>query len=245
MNTIIELLKSHRSIRKFKNTEVDDETVKTIVETAQCAATSNHVQAYTVIRVTDMVMRNKIAELSGGQPWVAQAPLFMIFCADLNRLEKACRIHKKEMAQGIAEQFIVATVDTALMAQNAMIAAESMGLGGVYIGGIRNDPQKVCDLLRIPEKAYPVFGMCLGYPEHDPPVKPRMPVETVLRTNRYGVRDEDKLLHAYDRTMNTYYKTRDSNLKDQTWTEQMAEFMKKKIRPHMKSFLQNRGFFNR
>ena len=245
MNPTIDLLKSHRSIRKFKDTPVDDEIVRIIIETAQCAATSNHVQAYTVIRVIDKKVRREIAKLSGPQAWVEQAPLFLVFCADLTRLEMACGMHAKEMANGFAEQLVVATVDTALLAQNAMITAESLGLGGVYIGGIRNDPRKICDLLHIPEKAYPVFGMCLGYPDHAPPVKPRLPVEAIFKTDQYDRKSEDGYLKAYDRITNTYYQTRDSNLKDQTWTRQIADFMGQKIRPHMKSFLQKQGFFIR
>jgi len=87
--------------------------------------------------------------------------------------------------------------------------------------------------------------MCLGYPDHDPPVKPRLPIEAILKTDRYDRENENSCLQAYDRVTNTYYQTRDSNLKDQTWTGQMAEFMSKKFRPHMKSFLKNRGFFIR
>ncbi|MCG6911228.1 MAG: oxygen-insensitive NADPH nitroreductase [Deltaproteobacteria bacterium] len=245
MNATMALQRSHRSIRKFKATPVSIDLVKTIIETAQCAATSSHVQAYTVIQVTDKVVRRRIAELSGPQAWVEQAPVFLVFCADLNRLEKACSLHGKKMAQGFAEQFVVATVDTALLAQNALIAAESLGLGGVYIGGIRNDPQKVCDLLEITGKAYPVFGMCLGYPGHNPPVKPRLPVEAVFKIDRYDRDNEDAFLRAFDRVTNTYYRNRDINLKDQTWTGQIAEFMSRKVRPHMKSFFQKRDFFIR
>ena len=245
LNATIKLLKSHRSIRKFKKTGVPDELVRTIIAAAQCAATSSHVQAYTVIQVNDPTIRREIAELSGPQEWVEQAPVFLVFCADLNRLDKACRMHAKEMARGFAEQFVVATVDTALLAQNAMIAAESLGLGGVFIGGIRNNPGKVCDLLHIPEKAYPVFGLCLGYPDHAPPVKPRLPVEAILESERYNRENEDGCLQAYDRVANAYYRTRDSNLKNQTWTGQIADFMSRKVRPHMKSFLQKQGFFIR
>lgn len=245
MNPTIELLRSHRSIRRFKKTKVDDELVGMIVETAQCAATSNHVQAYTVIQVNDKKVRQEIAELSGPQAWVEQAPVFLVFCADLTRLETACSMHASKMARGFAEQFVVATVDVALLAQNAMITAESLGLGGVYIGGIRNDPRKMCDLLHIPENAFPIFGMCLGYPDHTPPLKPRLPTETILKTDRYDRKNEDGFLNAYDRITNAYYQTRDSNLKDQTWTGQIADFMSQKIRPHMKSFLQEQGFFIR
>jgi len=245
LNPIIKLLTSHRSIRKFKKRKVDDELVRIIMETAQCAATSNHAQAYTVIRVMDKAIRREIAALSGPQIWVEQAPVFLVFCADLTRLETACSTHAKEMAQGFAEQFVVATVDTALLAQNAMVTAESLGLGGVFIGGIRNDPRKICDLLHIPEKAFPVFGMCLGYPDHAPPVKPRLPLEAIFKTDQYNRENEDGFLRAYDRVTNTYYQTRDSNLKDQTWTGQIADFMSQKVRPHMKSFLQKQGFFIR
>jgi nitroreductase len=245
INPTIALLKSHRSIREFKDRPVDDALIRIVIETAQCAATSNHVQAYTVVRVIDQKVRREIANLSGPQAWVEQAPVFLVFCADLTRLETACNMHAKEMAQGFAEQFVVATVDTALLAQNAMITAESLGLGGVFIGGIRNDPRKICDLLHIPEKAFPVFGMCLGYPDHAPPLKPRLPAEAIFKIDRYDRENEDGFLQAYDRITNAYYQTRDSNLKNQTWTGQIADLMSRKIRPHMKSFLQKQGFFIR
>ena len=243
MNTIIDLMRSHRSIRKFSDRKVTDETLAAIVSAAQCAATSHFVQAYTVIRVKDLVKREAIAQLAGPQVWVARAPVFLVFCADLTRLAAACRIHGTAMEKGWAEQFVTATVDAALLAQNVLLAAESLGMGGVFIGGIRNDPQKVCDLLVIPDQAYPVFGMCLGWPAHDPPPKPRLPVEAVLFSDRFPERHDVDTLAAYDRTTNQYYLGRDSNLKDETWTRQMAGFMSRVIRPHMKAFLEKKGFY--
>ena len=243
MNPTIDLMQAHRSIRKFTEREVDDETLKTIIAAAQCAATSHFVQAYTIIRVQNMKKRQAIAELAGPQVWVAQAPVFLVFCADLSRLEAVCRVHDTVMQKGWAEQFVTATVDTALLAQNVLLAAESLGLGGVYIGGIRNDPQTVCDLLAIPDQAYPVFGMCLGWPAHDPPPKPRLPVDAVLYTDRYPRQADTDMLAAYDRTTNHYYLNRNNNLKDETWSRQMAEFMGRVFRPHMKAFLKKKGFF--
>lgn len=245
MNPTLDLIRAHRSIRKFSDRAVDDETLKTIIATAQCAATSHFVQACTVIRVKDPEARKTIANLAGPQVWVERAPVFLVFCADFNRLQTACRMHAATMQKGWAEQFVTATVDAALMAQNVLLAAESMGMGGVFIGGIRNDPQTVCDLLAIPDQAYPVFGMCLGWPAHDPPPKPRLPVEAVLFEDRYPEDHDTALLAAYDRTTNHYYLNRNSNLKDETWTRQMAEFMGRVIRPHMKAFLEKKGFFLR
>ena len=134
-------------------------------------------------------------------------------------------------------------MDTALLAQNVLLAAESEGLGGVFIGGIRNDGQTVCDLLDIPDQVYPVFGMCLGYPSHDPPPKPRLPVEAVLFDDRYPQQHDLAVLDEYDRVTNHYYLNRNSNLRDETWTAQMADFMGKVIRPQMKAFLEKKGFF--
>ena len=243
MNAAIDLLKAHRSIRKFTERAVDDETLAAIVSAAQCAATSHFVQAYTIIRVRDPHKREIIARLAGPQVWVARAPVFLVFCADLNRLETACGMHGTTMQKGWAEQFVTATVDAALLAQNVLLAAESLGLGGVFIGGIRNDPQTVCDLLEIPDQAYPVFGMCLGWPAHDPPPKPRLPVASVLFTDRYPAAHDTDLLGGYDRTTNHYYRHRNSNLRNETWTRQMAEHMGQVIRPHMKAFLEKKGFF--
>jgi len=242
-NPTIDTMQAHRSIRKFQNKPITNEILETILSAAQCAATSNHVQAYTIIQIRKPTMRQTIAEICGHQAWIVQAPVFLVFCADLNRLQTACERYGKEMALGYAEQFIVATVDTALIGQNTLLAAESLGLGGVFIGAVRNDPQKICDLLEIPDQAYPVFGMCLGYPDDDPPVKPRLPLEAIFKQETYSSDDRDTLLEAYDRTTRHYYRSRNSNLKDETWSHQMAAFMSKIIRPHMKEFLSQQGFF--
>jgi len=242
-NPTIKTMRAHRSIRKFKNEPVAPEDLETILSAAQCAATSNHVQAYTVIQISKPAMRQTIAGICGDQAWIVQAPVFLVFCADLNRLQTACERHAKEMVQGYAEQFVVATVDTALMGQNTLLAAESLGLGGVFIGAVRNDPQRICELLEIPDQAYPVFGMCLGYPDDDPPTKPRLPLGAVLKRETYASEGIDTLMDAYDNTTCQYYRSRDSNLKDETWSHQMAEFMSKVIRPHMKDFLSQQGFF--
>ncbi|GAB6904574.1 Oxygen-insensitive NADPH nitroreductase [Desulfosarcina cetonica] len=243
MNATIDLMRAHRSIRKFSDRAVDEATLETIIAAAQCAATSHFVQAYTVIQVRDAAKRKAIAQLAGPQAWVEKAPVFLVFCADLSRLETACDMHAATMQTGWAEQFVTATVDAALLAQNVLLAAESLGMGGVFIGGIRNDPQTVCNLLEIPDQAYPVFGMCLGWPAHDPPPKPRLPVKAVLVTDRYPENHDRQCLEAYDRVTNHYYLHRNSNLRDETWTAQMAEFNSRIIRPHMKAFLEKKGFF--
>ena len=240
MNQVIDLLKNHRSIRKFTDQAISNDKVMAIIEAAGSAATSNLIQAYSVIRVTDTENRKQLAKFAGSQTWVEKSPVFLVFCADLKRAEDACLFENKEMASGFAEQFLVATVDVTLAAQNAMIAAESLGLGGVFIGGIRNEPEKVCDLLNIPKHVYPIFGMCLGYPDEKPEQKPRLPVNVVLKEEYYQSGESD--LERYNEICSEYYKSRSTGARDETWTRQIANMASTPLRAHMKEFLNKKGF---
>lgn len=242
MNTTIELLQSHRSIRKFTDQTLEQNTVDELVRCGQAAATSSNVQAVTVVQVHDKAKRETLAELAGGQPYVAASGAFLVYCADLNRPRFACERQGGEFSPGMTEHFIIATVDVALAAQNTVIAAESMGLGICYIGGLRNKPAEVSELLALPEHVYPVFGLCLGYPDQDPEVKPRMPLKGVLMHDQYDASVFDEALTDYDETVSEYYKTRTSGKKDSTWSQEMRALVGKESRPHMNGFLKSRSF---
>ncbi|MDQ7735494.1 oxygen-insensitive NADPH nitroreductase [Halomonas sp. SpR1] len=240
MNDVIELLKSHRSIRKFSDRPIPRELLLELIQAGQGAATSSHVQAYTVIHVKNQANREQIAELAGGQGYIATCADFLVFCADMKRPTEASERTGANVVRGMTEQLLVATVDTALMAQNVAVAAESEGLGICYIGGIRNNPQQISDLLRLPKHVYPVFGMCLGYPDQEPEVKPRLPVEAVLKEDYYT--KDDKQVEAFDTTMQAYYQARSSSNKDTDWSRNLKPLFDNKLRPHMRDFLIERGF---
>ena len=241
MNAVIDLLKSHRSIRKFTEQKIDDDTLSEIIRAGQSAATSSFLQGTTVIRVQKPEVREAFVELSGGQKYIASAAEFLVFCADLRRASNCCELHGANATEGFLEQFIIATVDVALMAQNAVTAAESLGIGICYIGGIRNDPACVTDLLGLPRGVYPVFGLCLGYPAQDPEVKPRLPLSIVMKNDTYS--DDAALAIAdYDEHVREYYRTRTGGKKEMSWSEQMAGLLSKESRPHMREFLRGQGF---
>lgn len=242
MNDVIKLLQSHRSIRKFSDKVVDEETINSIIASGQAAATSSNVQATTVIQVKDPDARQKLVEYSGGQKYVATAGAFFVFCADLKRAAQACDSQGGEFTQGMTEHFIIATVDVALFAQNCTIAAESLGMGICYIGGLRNNPTKVCELLELPQNVYPVFGFCIGYPEQDPEVKPRLPIESVLMQERYDSSLLAPGIDAYDEHIRAYYRSRTGGKKDSCWSEEMRALVGKESRPHMRKFLESQGF---
>ena len=208
MNPTIELLKSHRSIRKFKDQQIPRELFEELIRAGQCAATSNHVQAYTIIHVVNPEKRKKLAELAGGQAYIETCSDFLVFCADMKRATESAEKAGAEVVRGMTEQLLVASVDAALIAQNVVVAAESEGLGICYIGGIRNNPQEVSELLNLPEHVYPVFGLCLGYPDQDPEVKPRLPLAAILKQDAYDDSDDEALVGSFDDTITGGYSFR-------------------------------------
>lgn len=244
-NETLRVIHAHRSIRKFKPIPLEDATVRAIVVAAQMASTSNFSQSYTVIAVTDEAKRREMARLADDQEFVASAGAFLVWCADLHRHQVACNTHGHLIRGDSLEAFLLATVDTALAAQTAMLAAESMGLGGVYIGAIRQSLEEVSALLELPELVYPVFGMCLGYPDEDPIPRPRLPVETVLHIDRYRTEGLEETLRDYDQVTAEYYARRSGGRLRDTWTARMARLFGTVRRQGLRPFLESKGFLLR
>ena len=245
MNPTIDLLINHRSIRKFTDAQVGDDLLHQLIFAGQAAASSSFLQGVTIIRVADPAKRAAFKEITGGQAYVETAPEFVVFCADLSRPMRCCIEHGGSPSEGLTEHFIIATVDVALYAQNLAVAAESAGLGICYIGAIRNDVTRSAALLDLPQQVYPVFGMCIGWPDQDPEVKPRLPLSVVLKENSYSIDGEAEAIAAYDEEMRAYYTTRSANIKSQGWSEQMAGLLGKESRLHMRPFLESKGFLKR
>ena len=242
MNAVHTLLNSHRSIRKFTDQKIDDALLETIVSTAQSAATSSFLQGATVIRVRLPESRKKMAAYAGNQAYVESAAEFLVFCADLKRPGNCCEQYEKPFAGDFTEHFIIATVDVALMAQNMVIAAEAAGLGICYIGGIRNKPREVSDLLQLPKGVYPVFGLCLGYPDQDPECKPRLPLSVIMKDEVYNEEGDAESIAAYDEQVREYYRQRTGGGHGICWSEQVSTLLSEKARPHMRDFLAEQGF---
>ncbi len=236
------MLLSHRSIRRFTAAPVDDSLLQTLVSAGQAAATSSFLQGATVIRVRDTASRARLAQLAGNQAHVVQAPEFLVFCADLKRPGNACERFEKPFEGDYTEHFIIATVDATIMAQTVVIAAEAAGLGTCYIGGIRNNPREVSDLLKLPKGVYPVFGLCLGYPDQAPEIKPRLPLKVVLKDEVYSDDTDEAVIERYDETVRDYYRTRTGGGHGICWSEQVASLLSEKARPHMRAFLAEQGF---
>lgn len=239
---VIELLTSHSSVRRYKDEPISKEVVEELVRAGQHAASSHFVQAYSVIHVTDTEKRGQLAELSLNRRQFYTAGAVLVFCMDYARLEHAAKLLDRDIDYSVAENVLVGSIDVGLFAQNVAIAAESKGYGICYIGGVRTAAEEISDILELPKGVAPLFGMSIGVPNEANGVKPRLPVEAILHENSYNSNKYDDLLPAYDETIKAYYASRDSNQKEATWSEQMADFLEKPKRPHMKDFLAKRGF---
>lgn len=237
-----ELLRSHSSVRKYTGEEISRETVIDLIETAQMAASSHFVQAYSVIWVTDEEKKTKLGELSKNDFQFKTAGASFLFCVDFKRLQVAGQKHGVDIVADSAENVLVGVADVALFAQNFVIAAEAMGYGICYIGGARNNPAEISELFNLPEYVFPLFAITIGTPTKRNETKPRLPVAAVLHENGYNVAQYDTLLDEYDATMESYYASRSSNQKTATWTKQMADFLIEQKRPFIKDFLANKGF---
>lgn len=239
---MLQLLKSHTSVRDYTDEPISDETFYDMIEAAQHAASSNFVQAYSVIRVRDEKKKELLGKLSKNERQYNSAPLALLFCADLRRLEVAVERRGEKVELGSTEDFIVATIDTAIFAQNFVIAAEAKGYGICYIGGVRNNPHEISELFGLPNKVIPLFGMTVGKPAKQNEVKPRLPLKAIVHDDTYNKEKFTSLLEKYDETMNTYYKKRTNNKKDITWTDTVAKLLSQKRREHMREFVQAKGF---
>jgi FMN reductase (NADPH) len=240
MNSVIETIINHRSIRSFEDKPLTREQIEVIVKSAQAASTSSYIQAYSIIGVTDPEKKKKLAELAGNQSYVEENGHFFVFCADLFRHQLIGQMEGKDVIPSIesTEKFMVALIDASLAAQNASLAAESLGLGICYIGGIRNNLKEVGNILNIPERVIPLFGLAVGYPKNTTDKKPRLPLAHVYHENEYNITNYDQQLTDYNNLISRYYKERTGGKRTDTWTAQMANMLEKKSRMYMKDYVE-------
>jgi FMN reductase (NADPH) len=249
-NPTIELIHQHGSVRQYKTDPVPTEMVETIVQAAQRTATSSNQQMYSVVAITDTEKRALMQTYCGGQKHISQAPVFLTWVADLSRLERICLARGYQHQAAGVENFLLAAVDAAIAAQNATLAAESLGLGCCYIGAIRNKPREVIELLNLPRLAFPLVGMTLGWPVKAPLIRPRLPLDAILHWNQYDTQDEPLYLEKYDQQMidTGIYKGRQVNAADPLpteqygWTEHTARRVSQISRPHLREVLAEMGF---
>lgn len=254
----LETLLAHRSVRKYTGEPISDEMLTAILEAGRAVSTSSFLQAVSVIRVTDADKRTVLRQISNdmsedayrqaladgkrlGHGYVESCAEYLIFCMDGHRHKRLAPNAQLDWT----EVSLIGAIDAALMAQNVLAAAESLGLGGVFIGSLRNDIQRTSATLALPEHVVPLFGLCLGHPDWDAPInqsqRPRLPLEVLVSENSYQA-PSDEALSAYNDVVKDYYQGRKINM---DWAAQIAATFGKPVRPDMLPYLQAQGFNKR
>lgn len=226
-NPVIEHLLAHRSVRAYLEQPLPAGTLETLLAAAQSASTSSNLQAWSLLAVEDPARKERLAALANDQAHIRKAPLFLIWLADFSRAQRIAEQRDVQLqAPAYLDSLLVGSIDAALAAQNAVVAAESLGLGTVYIGALRNDLQAVIDELHLPPLVFPVFGLCVGYadPQQPAAIKPRLPQAVTLHRETYGVDGEAERVAAYEGTAADFSRAQGQNTPG--WSEQVINRLK-------------------
>ena len=222
---VLDAMLSHRSVRHFVRDALPEHTLETLVAAAQSAPTSSNLQTWSVVAVESQERREALANLVGPQKHLAVAPLVLVFLADLSRIERLGQAQGRDpVGLHYLDTFLMGVIDAALAAQNAVVAAEAMGLGTVYVGGMRNQPEEVAKVLGTPANVFPVFGLVVGRPDPAKPaaIKPRLPQSAVLHREQYQVPvDQSQEIGDYNEALRQFMRTH--GMREVDWSAQVVE----------------------
>jgi nitroreductase len=185
MPDIKEQAAGHRSIRAYLPKPIPEDMLRRILQAGICASNTGNMQVYSMVVTKDETLRNQLWEAHFRQNMVLQAPVHITFCADVNRFSKWCRARRAEPAYGNLLWFCNAATDATLASQNVALAAESSGLGICYLGTAVYSAGRIIDILKLPKGVIPVTAMVMGYPDGQPPLAGRLPLEAVVHNETY------------------------------------------------------------
>jgi nitroreductase/FMN reductase [NAD(P)H] len=192
-------LLDRRVTRRYRAEPVAEPLLRTLLAGAQSAPSKSDLQQYAIIVLRDAAKIAAIARWIGGMDWIAQAPVFLLFCGDIRRGRRVCALHGRGHANDNVDTFINATADAALAMGFTIMAAEAAGLGTCPISYVRNHVEKIAPLCALPAGVFPVAGLTLGWPEGERNwLSPRLPQHLVVHEERYDDSALEAALPAYD-----------------------------------------------
>lgn len=239
----IELIKDHVSVRDFSDKKLTTEEVNELVTAAQSASTASFLQAYSILSITDQNLLEELVDKGNLQHFILEAGHFFIFCADFRRHKDLAdfeNIDIQDTLEGI-DAILVGAIDASLAAQNMVIAAESLGMGVCYIGGVRDGIESISEILQLPEYVFPVYGLAVGFPNNKNQQKPRFQQKAVHYFNHFP---EDTLTETlqYEKRIQDYYLARSNGRDNRGWTSTIFKTLRGLPRLFMKDYLQKQGF---
>ncbi|MGT2910403.1 nitroreductase family protein [Streptococcus cameli] len=232
MSETIDLMNRHSSVRRFKEEAIPEDHLKAIINAGRAASTWKNFQSYSIVVLSSTEKKQALYDLLP-QPAILQADKILVFVGDHNRASKAAALHGAPFDAKGTENLLISSVDASLAAQNAMLAAESLGYGGVFIGMIRHVALAVSELIALPDYTYPIFCIALGVPNQQHPVKPRMAYEAIVFEEEYQEQDV-AAIEDHDAVQTEYAGARQTEL----WSERLVNQFKDVEQPETKLLLE-------
>lgn len=244
MNETLRIQQAHRSIRDYQDIPVSGEMLEHIIAAAHRAPTSMNMQEISLVVVRDAERRAQLARLTGGQPWIAKAPVIVVVVADFHKTDLAVRkAGKTQIIHESLEGFGVAATDAGIVLGTLITAVESLGLGCCPLGSVRRDPQGMIDLLGLPPLTFPLVGLAFGHIATDMPLKPRLGLPTFRHDEQYDASGYPAAIDAYDATLDDYWKNtvRSEGL---PWSQALVSRLDAVYSPQVKPVAAMQGLLN-
>lgn len=198
-----------RTQRRYADRPVPDSLVRLLLAAAFSASSKSDYQQASVIWLRDRTRRDRLAALFPDMPWIGAAPVFLVFLGDARRLERLGKLRGRKQHNGALEGFFNASVDAALAMQTCVLAAETLGLGTCPISVLRNRIAEVADILELPDKVFPVAGLCLGFPAQQGFISMRLPLDATVHVDRYDDSGLAEAVDGYDRRRDARHSIKD------------------------------------
>jgi nitroreductase len=195
---MIDTIFSHRSIRKYRPDAIPGEVMDRVLEAGSRASTTGNMQVYSMVVTKKEALRKQLWEAHFKQDMVLQAPVHITFCADFNRFNKWCRSRKADPGYDNFLSFFTASIDALLASQNVALEAEAHGLGICYLGTATYMADRIIEILSLPEGVVPVAALVLGYPDEEPGLTDRLPMDAVVHEETYQDYSEDDIDRIYE-----------------------------------------------
>jgi len=194
----MELLKSHRTVRKYKTREIRDDVLNDILECGIRASNTGNMQLYSIIVTKSIGKKAELAPLHFNQPMVKKAPLLLTICFDVNRFKLWCAVNDANVDFSGLLWLLNGTIDSSILAQNICVAAESYGLGICYLGTTLYNAPEISQVLNLPIGVIPITSLTIGYPEVVPDLTDRLPLDSVVHYEEYQNYSAEVISEMYD-----------------------------------------------
>lgn len=240
MNKIIESLYSRKSVRVFEERPISDESKKEILLAAMQAPTAGNQQLYTILDITDQKLKDRLAETCDHQPFIAKAPMVLIFCADILKWVDVFEEGGSKPRKPGCGDLILAIDDALIAAQNAVVAAESLGIGSCYIGDIMEQCELHREMLHLPEYVFPAAMVVFGYPTRQQAERPkpkRCRLEDIVQENVYQRKDGEQLRKMFDKeTENRSFEEWSQAFCKRKYNSDFSKEMSRSVQEYLKDY---------